>query len=534
MEGRVAPAGSSGPPSVATTSARRVARNALVPVAAGMLGKLLDFGFALVYLRALRAEGTGAYQFLVVFITYLDTIVGFGLDTLVARDVARAPRLARLAFWRVLGLRLGLWAALFPVTFVVLGPALPATGLPAAAVPAGWLFYAGLLPAMLGSTASGLLWAAERMEVRAVVAVLSTLLRIGLGLGVLLAGLGLVGLAAASVVVNVAAAALLVSLAVRLGALPVARGQADAVHPGSFASSRALLREGWPLFVNQLLNGLFFKLDSLLLPGLAGARAAGVYASAYKVVEGQGIISSSLTLALFPQLARRAGGDAEPLALAYRVSLRTLLQVAVPLAAGTALLAEPIMGIVGGSDYMPEGAFALAALIWYLPFSFANGLMQYVLIAVGRQRFLTGAFLAAVVFNLSANLLLIPRFGYLGAAWTTVASEIVLLVPFHYAISRSVPGVSLWSEARAAVLAALLMAPPVWWLRDALHPGAGIVVGLLVYPLALWSVGGIDVQQWAILRALLPDRRAAGAPRTGTLVAATGAPRAEPTDPPTG
>lgn len=518
---------------MAASSARRFARNALVPVAAGLLGKVLDFGFALVYLRALRAEGTGAYQFLVVFITYLDTVISFGLDTLVARDVARSPALARLAFWRVLRLRLGLWLALLPATFVVLGPALPATGLPAAAAPAGWLFYAGLLPAILASTSSGLLWAAERLEVRAVVAVLSTLLRIGLGLGVLLAGLGLVGLAATSVVVNVAAAGLLVSLAVRLGALPPASQPADAAHPGIFGSHRALLREGWPLFVNQLLNGLFFKLDSLLLPGLASPRAAGVYASAYKVVEGQGVISSSLTLALFPHLARRADGATESLALAYRVSLRTLLQVAVPLAAGTALLAEPIMGLVGGSDYMPEAAFALAALIWYLPFSFANGLMQYVLIAVGRQRFLTGAFLAAVAFNLSANLLLIPRFGYLGAAWTTVASELVLLVPFHVAVSRSVPGVSLPREGLAAVLAALLMAPPVWWLRDAVHPGAGILVGLVVYPLALWSLGGIDAQQWAMLRALLPGRRGRAWSRPGPTLRATDGPderRAEPAD----
>src|SRR5205814_5672361 len=102
---------------------------------------------------------------------------------------------------------------------------------------------------------------------------------------------------------------------------------------------------------------------------------------------------------------------------AYRLALRGLLQLAFPIAVGTALLSEPIVALVGGRAYLPDSSIALAILIAYLPLSYANGLTQYVLIAAGRQRMLTVAFVAAVVFNLAANLLLIPRFGYVGAAW---------------------------------------------------------------------------------------------------------------------
>src|SRR4029077_6552103 len=89
----------------------------------------------------------------------------------------------------------------------------------------------------------------------------------------------------------------------------------------SVAESRPIvwLRESWPLFVNQLLQGLFFKIDAVLLLPLAGAAAAGTYAAAYKVSEGAGIVSSSFTLAIFPRLSRH--GD---LSAAYRVALRLL------------------------------------------------------------------------------------------------------------------------------------------------------------------------------------------------------------------
>jgi O-antigen/teichoic acid export membrane protein len=102
---------------------------------------------------------------------------------------------------------------------------------------------------------------------------------------------------------------------------------------------------------------------------------------------------------------------------------------------------------------------------------------------------------AALAFNVAANLVLIPRFGYVAAAWVTVASEVVLLVPFRLAALSVAPGVSLPREARTPLLATLLMAPVVWWLRDAIHPLAAVAAGVIVYPLALWSLGGIDAAQ---------------------------------------
>jgi O-antigen/teichoic acid export membrane protein len=441
-----------------------------------MAARIVDAAFALVYLRLLGRTDVGAYQFLVVFTTYLDTLIDFGLNALAAREVSRGSVAASVAFRAVNLLRLALWLIGLPLVVVVYGPFRHTANLSDDAALAGGIFYLALLPSVLAKTATGLLWAAERLDVTAGVSVVATLLKTALGAIVLFGGLGLVGLAATSLLTNLVTAGVLTALAPKTG--PASRA----------AQPIAWVREAWPLFVNQLLQGLFFKIDALLLPGLAGSAAAGVYAAAYKVSEGAGIISSSFTLALFPRLSR--DGD---LSNAYRLALRLLLQVALPLAAMIALLSEPIVAIVGGRDYLPDSAVALSILICYLPLSYANGLIQYVLIAAGRQRLLTAAFLAALVFNLLANVALIPRFSYVGAAWVTVLSEVVLLVPFRRAAAKVAPGVSLVDEARAPFLATLLMAPVVWWLGP---------VGAVVYPVALWALGGIDAQQLRLLRQL--------------------------------
>lgn len=473
--------------------ARRLALNTLAPMAA----RVIDAAFAVVYLRVLGRMDVGAYAFLVVLTTYLDTLVDFGLNALVAREIARGRVSSDAAFRSVNIVRVGLWVVGLPIVAVVYGPLRSVANLSDGAAVAGLVFYAALLPSVLAKTATGVLWAAERLELTASVSVLSTLVRVALGGLVLVGGFGLIGLAGASLVTNVVSGLTLWALARRVRRARVA-GSAGPIEPAESAEPVRWVRESWPLFLNALLQGLFFKIDSLLLLPLAGAASAGVYAAAYKVSEGAGMVSSSFTLALFPRLSRE-----QDLSRAYRLALRVLLQVGFPLAAGIALLARPIVAVVGGQEYLPDSATALAILIAYLPLSYANGLTQYVLIAAGRQRFLTVAFVAALVFNLSANLLLIPRFGFVGAAIVTVFSEVVLLVPFASVAHRVTPQVSILAEARVPMISTVLMAPVVWWTRDALHPLVAILAGMVVYPIAVWVLRGVDRDEERILRSLV-------------------------------
>ena len=456
---------------------RRLGLNTAAPIAA----RVVDAGFALIYLRLLGRPDVGAYQFVVVFTTYLDTLIDFGLNALVAREISRGSVSSKTAFRAINALRFALWVVGLPVVLLVYGPLREAANISSQAALAGWVFYFALLPTVLAKSSTGVLWAAERLELTAGVSVLATVLRTALGAVALFSGFGLVGLATASLLTNLVTSVVLWRLAAQK-ALSTIRGKAPpALH---------WLKESWPLFINQLLQSLFFKVDALLLPALAGNAAAGTYAAAYKVSEGAGIISSSFTLALFPRLSRESN-----LSSAYALALRVLLQIALPLSVGIALLSEPIVAVVGGRDYLPDSATALAILICYLPLSYANGLTQYVLIAAGKQRALTVAFAGAMVFNVAANLLLIPRFSYIGAAWVTVGSEVLLLIPFWWLVTRVTSGVSLFEEVRTPVLASALMAPVVWWLRDAVNPLAAIAAGAVVYPLALWSLGGITQRQ---------------------------------------
>ena len=469
----------------------RVVKNSLFPLTTGLLNRALDFGFALVYLRLLGPQGVGAYTFAVVIVGYFDILVNFGLGTLLTREVARSPTETDRYLGNTLATRLGLAVLVLLCALLLAGPLAapfqigPEVGL------AIVLLTVAMLPGAVASTASALFQARERMEVPAAVTVLSTLLRIGLGTAVLLAGWGIVGLAVVSLVVNVVNALVLGGLMVGLLGRP--RPHFD------LGFSRGLLTTSWPLMLNNLLNSLFFRIDAVLLKPLAGEVALGHYGTAYKFIDGLQIIPSTFVLALFPHLARQAGEDRPAMARAFGLGLKVLITLALPISVGTTLLAEPIIALFAGPAYLPDSALALQVLIWFLPFSFVNGLTQYVLIALDRQRWITLSFFVAALGNLALNLWAISHYGYLGAAAVTVISEWVLLAPFWWVIRRDLPSVPLFGLTWRPTLAALGMGLAVAWLR-AFNPWLAIPVGAAIYGALLLALGGVSREELAALR----------------------------------
>lgn len=476
------------------STAQRVFRNSAFPMAASLLNKAADLGFAVVMFRLLGAEGVGAYTFAGVLTTYFDIVVGWGLATLVTRDVARDPASAGRYFGNTTALRMVLWLGAAGVTALLVGPLGGPLGIDAPLALAIWLLVLGLVPSLLSGVLSALFMAHERMDLPAGVTVFSTISKVVLGLAALFLGWGYVGLAAVSIVTNVATLILLAVLYGVLIGLP-----RPSVDPRFVW---LLVGSSFPLMVNGLLNQLFFKIDVLLLKPLAGDLALGWYSTAYKLIDGLQVIPASFVLALFPLLSRYAQQDRRQLARASETGLKVLLALAFPIAVGTTLLAEPIILILAGPGYLPESAWALQILIWYLPIGFVNGLLQYVLIAVNRQRTLSVAFGIGVAFNVAANLALIPTYGYLAAALVTVASEVVLLAPFLWVTVREVGSLALLGVAWRPAAAAALMGIPVWLLGAWSTPLA-ILAGALVYGAALLVLRAVTPDERAELRALL-------------------------------
>lgn len=477
-------------------TARGVVKNSSLPIAANLINRVIDFGFAAVMLRFLGPEGNGEYAVAALIAAqYFLTISNWGLNDLTVREVAADPMRAAELWSITLLLRCGLSVLLVPVAAGLVGIyALLGTPLSSAAVGALALLLLHLFPAALATACSASFQAFQRMEVPALVALLTNIARVLIGTLVLVGGGRVVALAGVALAATLLNGLLFFALQQRL------LFRARLVWDG--ATARLMLREAFPLLLNSLLLVVFFRFDALILRGAAGAAALGTYDAAYKLINMTTIVPAYFVAALFPVLARHAATDRPALLRAYRHAVSLLQLIAWPLAVGVTVLADRLIWLLGGDQYLPDAAWALAILIWYLPLSYLNGVTQYVLIALRRQQSITIAFGLATAFNLGTNLLLIPMFGYTAAAAITIATEVVIVLPFVRVLRAEdvlLPFLSLiWRPAVAALLmgtAMLAVYPLGWYVAAALAPAA--------YLLALWLLGAFGAEERALARRVL-------------------------------
>ena len=482
----------------ASSGVARVARNSVAPIMLNLFNRGIDMVFAIVMYRLLLPIDVGIYNFAIVLFVAFDILTNFGLDVLLIREVSQRRHWSGRYLYTSSLFRLLLSAAGAPLLagFLLLWQASGAQSISGEGLLAIGLLYIGLFPASLSKGMTSLFYANEEAEKPAAIATFTTLSKAVLGVIMLLMGEGIVGLAAVSIFNNcLTLLALLWTGRKLIGGI------------GSLLPDLRLLaqmtRESFPLMLNHLLATIFFQVDIVILQALKGAAVVAQYGTAYKWLLAINIVPAFFTQAIFPALSRQAKDDRAALSRSYRFGIKLLFAMTLPLAVGFTALAQPLTLILAGAPYLPDGAIALQLMIWSIPIGWMNSLTQYTLIALGLQRMITRAFAFAVLFNLAANLLFIPRFGFQAAAIATIASELALFLPFALLLRRELPDLHLAALLWRPLLALAGMLAVLLALGQSL---LALVMAGGVYAIVLLLLRPLDPAESQALLDLLPKR----------------------------
>ncbi len=213
----------------------------------------------------------------------------------------------------------------------------------------------------------------------------------------------------------------------------------------------------------------------LLILGVAGtASAVGYYSAAYRLVLFVNALAGLYATVLLPRIARAAAeGDARRVASA---GLKMSVVVGVAVSAGGAAVAGLAITTLMGAQYAPASGVTTILMIaaGFVVISLSLG---YTMIAMGDERAYGAVATAAAVTNIAVNLIVIPRFGMMGAAVTTLLTEIGLAVGAGVLVRRF-SGQSPFSAgwlARAILLASVVFGVP-WAILQA---GGGLWLAVL-------------------------------------------------------
>jgi len=303
-----------------------------------------------------------------------------------------------------------------------------------------------------------------------------------------------------------AAAPLAGLLIAPLLALPfVLPGEVRLGNRGTWEPARLLryARFGYPIAAGLILSLVLASTDRFLLAAFLDEAAVGAYHAGYSIANRTLDVlfiwlGAAGTPALIMALER---GGAQRLRTAAREQGAIFILIGLPAAVGVALVATPLSEVLIGEDL--RGAVSQVTP-WIALSALLSGLCSYYFgqaFVLSRR---TGLLLVTVgvpaIANVILNLILIPRFGVLGAAWATAASFSIGLVASiilgRGPLAMPVPWTAIGRCGLACgvmALAVLALPSPGGVAELLLHAG----VGGLVYSLTVILLNAAGVRDLA-------------------------------------
>ena len=357
----------------------------------------------------------GKFMFALLLGGVFETLMDFGLHQVTVRAIARDPDRAPILLRHTLAIKL-LWATGALMLLIVATNTLrkePDVRMACYLIGGASIFRSYML------TIRGVLQGLERFGWESIVVIADRALLLTLGTYALWSGGGLRGLTIAFVAAR--GLALLLAAVItqmRLGGIALTYDR---------EAWRDLHLTALPLGFFLIVLNLYQYADGVMLGYFRNDAETGLYGAAFKVYEGLTYAATAISAVLTPRLS------------ALFVSDRTRhRQISMGGVAGTAgigaliaivgfILALPLLTIPFGNAF--AGAVPpFRILCAGLPIVFAIWILHATAISVDREKLLLQTGLIGLAVNVGLNLYLIPHYGPNGAAWATVAGELVSML----------------------------------------------------------------------------------------------------------
>lgn len=185
---------------------------------------------------------------------------------------------------------------------------------------------------------------------------------------------------------------------------------------------RAFIRESFPLSLAGIAEFVNLKSDAVMLGAFKGEGAAGIYSGAYNLYLGAIAPLYAFIVAFYPTFSHTYRISKHQAARFFKNTFILTAIGSCVLGLFLALFSNQAVVLIYGQEFA-KSVIPLVILSCGLPFIVLNRLNNYVLVAMGLQKWGLYIISSGAVFNVIANLLLIPRYSYIGASITTVITE---------------------------------------------------------------------------------------------------------------
>jgi len=392
-----------------------------------MLSSVFNLGVSIfttsIIARSVGPTLYGRYTFGLNYVYFFSVLANFGLESLFVREAAKDKKRIDMAN-DIFCLKILL--AIFATSVVVLSANV--LRYPDASLKVIYIFSVGLFFQILYDSLMSVYRSLEKMHF---MAFFSTAFRVLSALIIVLAiysGIGFFGIVSAFSIAN---------FVLFLAALFLARRNYKI--PNIHVDVRRwldLMRQGMPFYLSALLTMFYARINVLILSKMVDEAHMGFYMAALNLVESLFFMIVAFNTSIFPAFSRLYGSSFEALRMTYQRVTKYLIMAGTAVCMGTILVADKVVILIYGSDFI-VAAQVLRVLIFFWWFTFFSNVQSNLLFSIGRETAQVKIMAIACGASVVCNLAFIHWFGVLGAAFSSVITEAIVVGAITVLLRRS-------------------------------------------------------------------------------------------------
>ena len=264
------------------------------------------------------------------------------------------------------------------------------------------------------------------------------------------------------------------------------------------------IKESWPFAITSLSGMLYTYIDSIMLSIIQGTIAVGWYSAAYRFMLMALFIPGTMNTVIFPVMSKYFKSSNNTIKMINEIYFKYMIIIGIPLGFGTTLLANKIILLIYGIGYT-QSIIALQILIWTIVFTFTGASFVQVLQSINKQLIITKISGICVIINIILNLILIPKFSYIGASIATVITEIILVaytISATYKLGYGIDYINVRNDLAKILGAASIMSIFIMYFKS-LNLFLLITMATILYFVVLYLFKVFDEMDMFIIKEIL-------------------------------
>ena len=185
---------------------------------------------------------------------------------------------------------------------------------------------------------------------------------------------------------------------------------------------REMLSRSKYYIIPSLMVMIFQHTDRIMIKLMMGEAETGFYSAAITCVGISGFVFSAVIDSMRPVILEEKGKDQARYENRVSQLYAIITFISLAQSIGMTVLAKPLVNLLYGAEYAPTAGI-LCVAVWYVTFSYYGSVRNVWILAEGKQRYLFGINVIGAAANVLLNLLLIPRWGGIGAAIASLITQ---------------------------------------------------------------------------------------------------------------